>query len=151
MRGPRPKGGAALVKSHDFCQARLECKIDERRRSVPPQPHLREGRPERRKELSREIFPTSPRGVLSLGVVCPETDAPHGVKRAGSVNILVPVLDRCCFMTGFSVNLEKVPARTASSRTRSQIAQLKFCTPRQRRPCSRGFGEAIIRSAMSCS
>ena len=50
---------------------------------MPTRPRLRKGRRERRKELSRAFVPTPPRGVLSLGVVCPETDAPNGVKRAG--------------------------------------------------------------------
>ena len=44
MRRPRPKGGAAQVKSHELCQAWSECKIDERRRGVPTRPHLSEGR-----------------------------------------------------------------------------------------------------------
>ena len=28
-------------------------------------------------------FPTPPREVVGLAVICPETDAPHGVRRAG--------------------------------------------------------------------
>ena len=30
-----------------------------------------------------QMFPTPPGGVLGLGVVCPKTDVPHGVKRVG--------------------------------------------------------------------
>ena len=36
-----------------------------------------------RKSVSEKTIPWPPAGVASLGVVCPETDAPHGVKRAG--------------------------------------------------------------------
>ena len=50
-------------------------------------PHLREWRRERRDEFPEQNFPTPSRGVLSLGGVCPETDTPHGVKRAGSSQI----------------------------------------------------------------
>ena len=47
-----------------------------------------------------------------------------------AAKILVPVLNRCSVMAMSSVNLAKVPAKTASSRKRSQIAQSKLCTPR---------------------
>ena len=45
--------------------------------------HLCEGCRERRKELSKEKkLPSRPKGVLGLGVVCPEAGALHGVKSA---------------------------------------------------------------------
>ena len=42
---------------------------------MPTRPHLIGGFPE-------NLFPKSPRGVLRFRVVCSETDALHGVKRA---------------------------------------------------------------------
>ena len=51
----------------------------------------------------------------------------------------------------FCVNLATVRERTASSRTRSQMAQSKLCTPRPRCLCSCGSGEATIRSVASWS
>ena len=84
----------------------------------------------------RKFFPGHRRGLLT---VCPKTDAPHEVKRLASAKRLVPVLRRCCFMA--SENLAKVPARTASSRTRSQTAWSKLRTPRLMRLCARGSGE----------
>ena len=38
---------------------------------------------DRRKGFSEQIFPWPPAGIMGLGVVCPETDALHGFKRAG--------------------------------------------------------------------
>ena len=35
-----------------------------------------------RKSFSEHIIPWPPAGIMSLGVVFPETDAPHGVERA---------------------------------------------------------------------
>ena len=37
----------------------------------------------RRKSLFEQFFPPPPAGITGLGVVLPETDAPHGVERAG--------------------------------------------------------------------
>ena len=140
------------MESYEFCLSWSEAKVGERRRGVSIQPHLRaEGVANGRKSFPEKSISSPPRGVLSLGVVCPETDDPHGVKRAGSRKIVVPVLNRCCFMAGFCANLEKNPVRAASSRTRPQVAQSTLCTPRPRCLCSRRSGEAIIRSVVSWS
>ena len=87
------------------------------------------------------------RGLRASGVVCPETDAPHGVKRDGFSQNLVPVLRKCCFMVGFYENLAKLPARTASSQTRSQVTSSKLRTPQPMRLCSLGSGEDTMGSS----
>ena len=51
-----------------MCQPRLTCVT---------------GVADRGESLPAQLFHTPPRRVLSLGVACPETDSPHGVKRAG--------------------------------------------------------------------
>ena len=38
---------------------------------------------DRRKSFSEHFFLWPPAGNTDLGIVCPETDAPHGVERAG--------------------------------------------------------------------
>ena len=70
-----------------------------------------------------------------------------GSKGRASAKTLVPVLRRCCFMAGFCENLTNVPARTAFSRTRSQIALSKLRTPQPVRLCARRSGEDILSSS----
>ena len=50
-------------------------------------------------------------------------------------------------MAGFCENLAKLPARTASSRTRSRTALSKLLTPRLMRSCALGSGEGIMSSS----
>ena len=102
---------------------------------------------EGRKSFSEQLFPCSPAGVASLGVVCPEVDAPHGVKRAGFSQNFGASAQKICFIVRFSKNLAKAPARTASSRTRSQTALSKLRTPRPMRLCARGSAEDIMSSS----
>lgn len=54
------------------------------RRGVPTRPRLRERFANGGKPFPAK-YPPSPTGVLSLGVVRPETDAQHGVKMAGFI------------------------------------------------------------------
>ena len=55
------------------------------RRSLGCRPGLTgaNGVANRRKSFSEQFFPSSPAGITGLGVVRPETDAPHGVEKAG--------------------------------------------------------------------
>ena len=160
MRGPRPKSGVALVKSHEFCRAWSECRIGlmnsvGRGRSAElvtgggvyqPGFTCTRGVANGGKRFPEQMFPLPPRGILGLGVVCPETDAPYGVKRTGFNHNIgasaqwVPPHGRVLR------EFENVPARTASS-TRSQMWHSKLRTPRPRRLCLRGSTDAIICSA----
>ena len=53
------------------------------RLGLPTRPHRCEWRHEPKKGFSEEMFPSPPAEITGLGVVRPETHAPHGVKRAG--------------------------------------------------------------------
>ena len=84
-----------------------------------------------RKSFPSTLFPGHRRGFRASGSSA-RRPMPHaGWKRLSSAKNLVPVLRRCCFMVGFFENLAKLPARTASSQTRSQTASSKLRTPRQ--------------------
>ena len=66
------------------------------------------------------VFPRHRRGSRASGSSA-RRPMPHtGSKGLASAEILVPVLRRWYFMVVFRENAAKLPARTASSRTRSQ-------------------------------
>ena len=94
-----------------------------------------------------QLFPYPPAGAASLGIICPETDAPHGVKRAGFSQTLGASAQKVSFMPGFCENLALVPARTASSRTPSEIALSKLRTLGPIRLCARARSEDVIISS----
>ena len=56
---------------------------------------------------------------------------------------------QCCFMVEFCENLVKLPARAASSRTRSQTALSKLRTPRSMRLCTPGLKQSSCSRDMS--
>ena len=98
--------------------------------------------------FTEKICPSPPAGVAGLGVIHPETDAPHGVKRAGlQPNVRFQCSEGAVGADSWlrSENLAK--GRTASSRTRSQIAWPKLRTPPRMRFVRslvwRGHGELL--------
>ena len=96
---------------------------------------------------SKTTNPSPPAGIAGLGVVRPETDGPHGLERAGFSQRNCPRTQEVVFRVGeFCENLAKLPARTASSRTRSQTTLSKVCTPRPMGLCAFGPGEDIMSS-----
>ena len=101
---------------------------------------------------------TCAEGIANGGKGFPEKKKQHATNRGleprgppsrGQKGWLQP--NFWCFMDGFCVDWTKEPPRTASSPTRSEIAQSKLSTPRPRRSFSRGSGEATIRFAASWS
>ena len=84
MQRPRPKGGASLDRSHEFCRAWSNCKMM-RGGCGMGQPGLcfAKGVANGGNNFHEQIFPTLLRGALGLGVFCPATDAPYGFKRVG--------------------------------------------------------------------
>ena len=113
MNSVRRGRRAVLMSGGGVCQPGLACA---------------NGVADGRKSLFRGIFsPVHRRRLLPSGSSSRRPMPPHGVPHTGfkglaSAKRLVPVLKRCCFMVGFCENLAKVPARTTSSRTRSQVA-----------------------------
>ena len=95
-----------------------------------------------------EIFPGHRRGVPASGS-SDRRPMPHmGSKGLASAKSLVPMLRRYCFVAGFCENLVKEPARTASSRTLSQIALSKLHAPRSMRLCARESGDDRMSSSV---
>ena len=91
-----------------------------------------------RRSLLEQVLSSPQVGIMGVGVVCPEANAPHLVKELASAESLLPVPKRWCFISKFCESLAKVTARTASSRSRSQMALSKPRTLRLMRLCDWG-------------
>lgn len=63
--------------------------------------------------LTGKIRPSPSAGVSSIGVVRPQTDAPHGVNRAVFSHTLIFSAQNV-FFVGLCVNLANVPDRTTA-------------------------------------
>ena len=73
----------SLGKSHEFRRTGSDCKIFERDGVCQPRLACANGVADGRKSFSEHLFPWPPTWFASLEAVCPKTDDPHGVKRAG--------------------------------------------------------------------
>lgn len=80
-----------------------------------------------RTRFPEQMFPSPPTGVSGLRVVRPETDSPHGVKRAGLSRALGASALKVLFHSGSLSQFGKIDSKDGVFfRTRSQVAYSNY-------------------------